>query len=78
MAHSERTRSSRNGGASVEQRAVRPRPRSALRQNQLASPDQAELVVCEQTILAVSRPIVVMLIADGSFLLVPTTRTLAQ
>src|SRR4051812_38821158 len=35
--------------------AVRSRPRSALRQDQPTPPDQAEFVLCEQTILAVSR-----------------------
>ena len=50
MARSERTRSPRNGGASAGQRAVRSRPRSALRQDQPAPPDQAEFVLCEQTI----------------------------
>jgi len=39
----------------------------ALRQNQLAAPDQAEFVLCKQTILAVSRPIMVTLIVGGSF-----------
>src|SRR5689334_18662398 len=59
MARSERTRSPRNGGASAGQRAVGSRPRSALRQDQPAPPDQAEFVLCEQTILARSRPTVV-------------------
>src|SRR5437764_15229631 len=68
MAHSERTRSSRNGAASLGQRAVSPRPHSALRPNQPASPGQAEFVLCEQTILAVSRPIMLMLIAGGSLM----------
>src|SRR4051794_9844168 len=66
MVHSERTRPSRNGGASLGQRAVRPRPRSTPRQNQLASPGQAEFALCEQTILAMSRPIMVMLTLGGS------------
>src|SRR4051812_11567863 len=66
MAHSERTRPSRNSGASAGQRAVRPRPRSVLRQNQMASADQAEFAFCEQTIFAVSMPIMLMLIAGGS------------
>src|SRR3954452_1523984 len=66
MARSERTRAPRNGGASAGQRAVRSRPRSALRQDQLTPPDQAEFVLCEQTILAVSRPIMLMPIAGGS------------
>src|SRR4051794_13504855 len=66
MARSERTRSPRNGGASAGQRAVRSRPRSALRQDQLTPSDQAEFVLCEQTILAVSRPIMLMPIAGGS------------
>jgi hypothetical protein len=34
--------------------------------------DQAEFVLCEQTILAVSRPIMAMLIAGGSFLQIPS------
>src|SRR3954452_5007273 len=59
MARTERTRSPRNGGASAGQRAVRSRPRSALRQDQPTPPDQAEFVLCEQTILAMSRPTVV-------------------
>src|SRR3954453_17138704 len=53
MARSERTRSPRNGGASAGQRAVRSRPRSALRQDQPTPPDQAEFVLCEQTIFPV-------------------------
>src|SRR4051794_10421476 len=78
MAHSERTRPSRNSGASAGQRAVRPRPRLALGQNQLASPDQAKFVFCEQTILAVSMPIMLMLIAGGSPDPGPDDRTLAH
>ena len=66
MAHSERTRPSRNGAASLGQRAVSPQPHPALRQNQLAPPDQAEFALCEQTILEVSMPIMLMLIADVS------------
>src|SRR4051812_32110047 len=53
MARSERTRSPRNGGASAGQRAVRSRPRSALRQDQPTPPDQAEFVLCEQTIFTI-------------------------
>src|SRR5690242_12647868 len=69
MARSERTRSPRNGGASAGQRAVRSRPRSALRQDQPTPPDQAEFVLCEQTILARSRPIMLtLLIAGGSLM----------
>src|SRR5215213_2244518 len=78
MARSERTRSPRNGGASAGQRAVRSRPRSALRQGQPAPPDQAEFVLCEQTILAVSRPIMVMLMAGGSSSTGPATRAVAH
>src|SRR4051794_28813150 len=59
MARSERTRSPGNGGASAGQRAVRSRPRWALRQDQPTPPDQAEFVLCEQTIFARSRPTVV-------------------
>src|SRR3712207_6803115 len=66
MTHSERARSSWNGAASLGQRAVSPRPPSALRQNQLASPCQAELALCEQTIFARSSPSVVTCMADGS------------
>src|SRR3954468_16168329 len=67
MVHSERTSPSRNGTASLGRLTVSRRPRSALRQNQLASPDQAEFALCEQTILAVSNPIMVTLIVDGLF-----------
>ena len=52
-------RSSRNGPASLGQRAVSPQPHSALRPNQPASPRQAEFVLCEQTIFAMSSPIVI-------------------
>src|ERR687889_2097291 len=78
MAHSERTRPSRNGGANAGQRAVRPRPRLAQRQDQLPSPDQAEFVLCEQTIFAMSSPIMVMLIAGGSLAAGSDDRTLAH
>src|SRR5215207_2334927 len=73
MAHSERTRPSRNGTASLGQRAVSPQPPSALWQIQLASPDQAEFALCEQTILAMSSPMVVgtalalLFMVDGPF-----------
>src|SRR5215207_9919559 len=66
MAHSERTRPSRNGTASLGQRAVSPQPPSALWQMQLASPDQAEFALCEQTIFAMSSPIVLACATDAS------------
>ena len=50
MAHSERTRPPRNDATSHEPRAVSPQPPSAVRQKKLASPDQAEFALCEQTI----------------------------
>ena len=50
MVHSERTRSSRNGAVALDRRAIRPHPPPALRQDQLALPDQAEFALCEQTI----------------------------
>src|SRR3954462_11167949 len=66
MVHSEGTRPFQNGAANIGQRTVSSGPRPALHTNQLASSDQAEFVFCEQTILAVSSPIMVMLIVDGS------------
>jgi hypothetical protein len=68
MTHSKRTKLSQNSATSLGQHAVSAQPHSAVRQNQLASPGQAEFALCEQTILAVSMPIMVMLIADGSLL----------
>src|SRR5215212_12007469 len=66
MAHSERTRPSRNGAAGAGQHAVSSRPPWPLRQDQPASPDQAELVLCEQTIFAMSSPIVLACATDAS------------
>jgi hypothetical protein len=67
MTHSKRTKPSQNSVTSLGQHAVSAQPHSAVRQKQLASPGQAEFALCEQTILAVFRPIMVMLTVDGSF-----------
>src|SRR5215213_12008084 len=77
MAHSERTRPSRNGAAGAGQHAVSSRPPWPLRQDQPASPDQAELVLCEQTIFAMSSPIVLACSTDASFRWSVDTATLA-
>jgi len=66
MAHSERTRPPRNDATSHEPRAVSPQPPSAVRQKKLASPDQAEFALCEQTIFAISSPIVLACPTDAS------------
>jgi hypothetical protein len=66
MTHSKRTKPSQNSVTSLGQHAVSAQPHSAVRQKQLASPGQAEFALCEQTILAVSRPIMVMLMVGGS------------
>ena len=61
MTHSKRTKLSQNRATSLGQRALSLQPHSVLWQKQLASPDQAEFALCEQTILEISRPIMGML-----------------